>query len=423
MRTTHDVPDGWQVVRLDDIADVIGGSTPSRATSEYWGGAISWAVPSEITRLSGRYLTSTTETITDAGLRSAGLRLLPSYSILLTSRATIGELAINTIPVATNQGFQNVVVKQGTDLLWLYYCLAAMRQALRSRASGSTFREVSRDSIRSLPILLPPLAEQCAIATVLDSIDATIESTDAVLISLQQFRHCVQHELLSRGIPGWHSHWRERSRLGAIPIDWQVAPLYSIAEIGFSSVDKKSTPGETPVRLCNYTDVFYNRRIQSNMDFMTATATSTERSKWRLERGDVVFTKDSETQDEIGVPTYIAEDIPDLLCGYHLAKARPRASRIDGAFLMEVLASDKSRQQFARIANGTTRFGLTLDSVRAFPIPLPSLVEQRKIVAVLFSIDDLIDQTRVEKMAAQILKASASDGLLTGRIRLESSRV
>lgn len=270
----------------------------------------------------------------------------------------------------------------------------------------------------SLPVLVPPLAEQETIVRMLGSIEDAIESTESVLASLKQLRHSLQHQLLARGMPGWHSEWQRLPTLGTVPAGWQITTLGDIARIAFSSVDKKSAPGEIPVKLCNYTDVFYNRRVRSNMDFMTATATTTERNRWKLESGDVVFTKDSETRHEIGVPAYVAEDIPDLLCGYHLALARPRVSRVVGAFLMEVLASDKSRQQFARIANGTTRFGLTLNSARALPIALPRLIEQRRIVAVLSSIDDLIDQTTNEIVAARNIRFSVSEGLLTGRVRM-----
>ena len=190
------IPAEWQVVKLDDIADIVGGSTPSRATETFWGGTISWVVPSEITNLSGRYLTSTKQTISEAGLKSAGLRILPSKSILLTSRATLGEAAINTIPVTTNQGFQNVVVKHGADYLWLYYWLTAMRQEFERRASGSTFREVSRDSVRSLPVLLPPLPEQRVIANTLDSIDESTESTEQLLGTLRSLRLSMSEALL-----------------------------------------------------------------------------------------------------------------------------------------------------------------------------------------------------------------------------------
>ena len=94
---------------------------------------------------------------------------------MLTTRATIGATAIAALPVTTNQGFQSLVGKNGIDSLWLYYCAPSKRRELMRRGAGSTFREVSRDAVRTLPVLLPPLAEQLAIAAVLDSVDAYIE--------------------------------------------------------------------------------------------------------------------------------------------------------------------------------------------------------------------------------------------------------
>ena len=168
-----------------------------------------------------------------------------------------------------------------------------------------------------------------------------------------------------------------------VPDGWRVVRLADVADVTFSTVDKKSIEGEIPVRLCNYTDVFYNRHIVPDMDFMAATAKEAEYAKWGLREGDVIFTKDSETRDEIGVPAYVSETLPDVLCGYHLALARPRCNNVDGAFLSEMLASRASGRQFARIANGVTRFSLTLDATRSLPILLPPLSEQRAIAAVL----------------------------------------
>lgn len=173
------IPATWQVVKLDDIVEIIGGSTPSRKVKEYWGCGIPWVVPSELTGLAGNYLTSTEESITEAGLQSSSLKIIPPNSILLTTRATIGITAINLIPVTTNQGFQNLVPNAGIDTLWLYYYISFIKKRLIRRASGSTFLEISRDNIRSLTVSLPSLSEQISIATVVNSIDILIESYKA----------------------------------------------------------------------------------------------------------------------------------------------------------------------------------------------------------------------------------------------------
>ena len=198
-----------------------------------------------------------------------------------------------------------------------------------------------------------------------------------------------------------------------IPKGWRLVRLGDVAEVAFSGVDKRTIEGEFPVKLCNYTDVFYNRRIQASMDFMPATATQSELKRWALKQGDVLFTKDSETADEIGIPAFVADDLTDVLCGYHLGLARPSQATVNGSFLARTLASRTSAQEFGRIANGVTRFGLTLEATRSIPILLPPLREQRAIAAVLDSIDDGIEGAEAVIAATEQLRDSLLHQLLT----------
>ena len=197
------------------------------------------------------------------------------------------------------------------------------------------------------------------------------------------------------------------------PDGWNVVRLGDVAEVTFSSVDKKTVEGEIPVRLCNYTDVFYNRQVCIDMPFMEATASPTECQRWALREGDVLFTKDSETVDEIGVPAYVASDMPDVLCGYHLGLARPIDTSLDGAFLARALASQTAAREFSRIANGITRFGLTLGATRALKLLLPPLSEQRAIAAVLDSIDEAIERADEVIAATERLRDALLHELLT----------
>ena len=198
-----------------------------------------------------------------------------------------------------------------------------------------------------------------------------------------------------------------------IPKVWRLVPLGEVADVAFSGVDKRTVEGELSVQLCNYTDVFYNPRIHSGMEFMAATATPIECDRWALRKGDVLFTKDSETADEIGIPSYVAEDMAAVLCGYHLGLARPKTNAVNGAFLARTLASRGCAREFARIANGITRFGLTLDATRSLPILLPPLPEQQAIAAVLDSIDDAIERTGAVIAATEQLRDSLLNQLLT----------
>ena len=199
----------------------------------------------------------------------------------------------------------------------------------------------------------------------------------------------------------------------AVPNGWRRVRLGEIAEIAFSGVDKKILPGEMPIRLCNYTDVFYNRRITPGLEFTDGTASEAECDRWSLKKGHVLFTKDSETPDEIGVASVVTEDIPDVLCGYHLGVASPARGTVEGSFLAAALNSAPCRKQFSKAANGVTRFGLTLDSTRSISVHLPPVLEQRAISSVLDSVQDTIQHTAAVIAAKETLRDALLQELLT----------
>lgn len=196
------IPASWQVVRLGDIVDVVGGSTPSRECIEYWNGDIPWVVPSELTELPDQYLSSTNESITHKGLQSGGLKIIPANSVLLTTRATIGVVAINLIPVTTNQGFQNLIPKNETDVLWLYYYMKSKSSELNRRASGSTFKEVSRDNVRALSVAYPSLYEQRKISSFLDILDMCKVYSRDVMNLTNLFQFSLMNRLLTKPMSG-----------------------------------------------------------------------------------------------------------------------------------------------------------------------------------------------------------------------------
>ena len=171
--------------------------------------------------------------------------------------------------------------------------------------------------------------------------------------------------------------------LGEVPAHWEVQRLRNVAGMRVSNVDKHAKEGETSVRLCNYVDVYKNDYISKQMGFMKATANNEEIERFRLERDDVLITKDSETWDDIGVPALVTEPAPDLISGYHLALLRPRSDKVTGAYLLRALQSKGLAYQFHIEAKGVTRYGLSHAGIKSVWLSLPPLSEQTAIVRFL----------------------------------------
>jgi type I restriction enzyme S subunit len=169
----------------------------------------------------------------------------------------------------------------------------------------------------------------------------------------------------------------------SLPNDWRLTRLDRAADVLFSNVDKHMIEGERPVRLCNYIDAYKNDRITGAIKFMEASADEREIAKFQILRGDVIATKDSEEADDIAIPAFVEEELPGVLCGYHLGIIRPRLRTVSGRFLFWLHASKSFRAQYEANAVGVTRFGLAQHTFRQARIPLPSLPEQERIATYL----------------------------------------
>ena len=205
--------------------------------------------------------------------------------------------------------------------------------------------------------------------------------------------------------------------------EWTSARLADVADVRPSNVDKKTLPGERPVRLCNYMDVYANDYIRSGMPFMAATATEAECQRFKVEHGDVLITKDSETPDDIGITAVVVDEIEELICGYHVALLKPNRELIDSVFLTKQLSAPAAARRFSRLANGSTRYGLTFDAIASAPIHFPALSSQRRIAEILSTVDEAIEQTEALIAKTQQIKTGLMHDLFTrgvtpdGRLR------
>lgn len=187
----------WKQRHLGEIADIVGGGTPSSSVPSYWDGGIPWCTPTDITSEPGKHLYQTARTITEAGLNASAAVLLPKGALLLCTRATIGEVKIAGVPICTNQGFKALICRNGVNNEYLYYRVLSMEAVFVGKSSGSTFLELSKKDISSIGIKLPTSEEQKAIATVLSDMDAEIAALEARRDKARQVKQGMMQELLT----------------------------------------------------------------------------------------------------------------------------------------------------------------------------------------------------------------------------------
>jgi len=163
----------WATAALGDVCDIVSGATPRTSVKGFWGGNILWTTPKDLSDLNGPYLDKPPRTITEEGLKNCAASLLPKNSVLLSSRAPIGLVAINTVPMATNQGFKSLVPdRRRLDSKFLFHWLKSKTSFLQGLGNGATFKEISKAVVERIEIPLPPLDEQQRIAAILDKADA-----------------------------------------------------------------------------------------------------------------------------------------------------------------------------------------------------------------------------------------------------------
>ncbi len=200
-----------------------------------------------------------------------------------------------------------------------------------------------------------------------------------------------------------------------LPSGWKLEKLKFFAKIRNSNVDKTISEDEEPVRLCNYTDVYYNDRITPDLHFMDGSATEAEIERFQLKRNQVIITKDSEGWDDIGIPALVTEDMPEILCGYHLAVLEPGAN-LDGAFLAWLCRAEPLNDQFKLTANGVTRFGLGQYAMKNAFIALPPLDTQQRIARFLDDKTAGIDETRKQILCSIKSLSEYRSALITAAV-------
>ena len=189
----------WVVRPLGQVGDIKSGGTPSKTQAHFWDGGVPWCTPTDITGLHGRkYLIDTARTISTAGLQFSSAEVIPPRSLIMTSRATIGECAINLVPVTTNQGFKSIVTFAEIEVEFLYYLMTTQKTSLVALCAGSTFLEIGKKQLSGYMIKLPKdRVEQAAIASVLSDMDAELAALEAQRDKTRDLKQAMMQELLT----------------------------------------------------------------------------------------------------------------------------------------------------------------------------------------------------------------------------------
>jgi type I restriction enzyme S subunit len=261
--------------------------------------------------------------------------------------------------------------------------------------------DISWESIRDLKLRIPPIEKQRKIADYLDENCGNIQK----LVQLRESQIALQPTLIQDFLA--HS----------IHPQMPSKKLKYLADIRVSNVDKHMVEGELGVEVCNYVDVYRNRRISSNIQFMKSTASREQIRRFSLRRGDIVFTKDSETAEDIAATSFIDEDIENLVLGYHCGVLR--VFDIDPNYLYWAIQSPYVKNQFRVSATGVTRVGLKLDDIGLVDIPVADKLTQLEIVEDIRKVVEQSDRyssfANSQVLALKELKESLITGAVTGQ--------
>lgn len=385
----------WGMSRLRDLGKVVGGGTPSRERLEYWNGSIPWLTPGELTGNNKKYVSETHDCISQLGLVVSGARLLPEGSLLVTSRASIGSCALAGRPMATNQGFKNLVPNEDVDPPYLFYLGRILGREMTRRASGTTFLEISGREFGRITIMLPPLGEQRQIAEILDTIDEAIQATKRIIAKHTAIRTGLATHLLlsqvrtSRSVPlSDLAEINPRTPSPTLHATVSFLPMADVSESGFiKNIHlKKASSGYTPfvagdVLVAKITPCFENG-------------------------------KGAHAQ---AIPTRCGQGSTE----FHVLRARSDAH---SRYLYHVTRTGEFRRRGEGLMSGSAgQQRVPSEFFNLYTIMKPPMEEQRRIAEILDAADESIRVHERERDKLKQLRSGLAADLLSGRVRTVSS--
>ncbi|MDG4791439.1 restriction endonuclease subunit S [Micromonospora sp. WMMD1102] len=399
---------GWQTSRLDDCCEIVSGATPKTNVKKYWDGEIRWATPKDVSGLSGAFIDDTPRKITRAGLNSCATSVLPAGSVLLSSRAPIGHVAINSVPMATNQGFKSLApIPDRLNAKYLFHWLQMKRSYLDSLGNGATFKEISKAVVSSVEIPLPPMEEQRRIVEVLDRAD-----------KLRAMRRQALAHLDSLGQALFLSMFGEpRSN----PKSWPMTPLRNlVSEFRYGTSNKSGAQGRPALRIPNVV-----RGALDLSEIKLVEVSSSDFNRLRLAEGDLLFVRTNGNPDFVGrcavfdphIVEHAGFPTGQYIYASYLIRTRLTTEFVLPIFVREFMGSTAGRAALReRCKTSAGQYNLNIQGLGSVLIPVPPLDLQRNFVDRVAEVETLREAHQSQLSKLDELFASLQDRAFRGEL-------
>ena len=341
----------WGKCRLGEIATIVGGGTPDTNNSVFWNGSIQWFTPSEVGK--NKYISHSIRKISEEGLKKSSAKLLPIGTILLSSRATIGECSINTIECTTNQGFESLIINQDNYNEFFFYLIQTKRKELIRKSCGSTFLEISSNEIKKINITKPSRKEQEKIANFLSLIDERIATQNKIIDKLESLIKGLNQKVFDRkGI---------------------ILKLGDICNIKSGYSGNQIIKGELRV---SRIETISNHRIDLERVGFVENFKSSE--NYKLQVGDILFSNINSVE-YIGNTAFVDKDY-NLYHGMNLLRLIPRDKFVIPFYLYLLLNTKLMLNYFKSICNkAVSQASINQTELGKTIVNIPSLEEQKQI--------------------------------------------
>jgi len=378
---------GWTYKKLGEVATIISGSTPKTNIPEYWDGAHFWVTPAELGK--SVYIGETERTITDDAVNNTNLTLLPVGTVLLSSRAPIGKIAITTVPMYCNQGFKNIVCSEELNNKFTYYFIGHIVPYLQSLGRGATFKEISKTIVENVKLPVPSMEEQLAIVAELDEINEAIEALQQQVADLDALAQSTFYTMF--GDPVTNEKGWEVDKLNAIcDVRDGTHDSPSYIEMGFPLITSKN--------VINGAIDFDNVNYISKEDFDNISKRS------RVDIGDIIMPMIG----TIGRPAIVKTDKKFAIKNVALIKFVQNSSILN-IFLISILSSPSFDAFMKKNNKGGTQKFIALGDIRKLPIILPPIVLQQEFAAKVKAIESTKAEINAQISEMQNLLASRMD--------------